>query len=155
MKNPSSSVIPPLGGSSKRNPWPYAIVAYFAIFITGIVVWVSFAIRNDQELVRKDYYEHEIKYQNEIDRLERAAAAPARVEHNASERAVTIALPANATDGRIYFYRPSAAKFDRQIELHQTTQTMDLKNFEPGLWKLRLAWKLNGAEYRHDQTLVL
>src|SRR6188472_3022424 len=139
----------------KRNLWPYAIIAYFAIFITGIFIWVSFAMRNDQELVRKDYYEHEIKYQNEIDRLERASATPARVDYQPNEQTITIALPPNSTEAKIYFYRPSSAKSDQQMELRQTTQTMDVKDLQPGLWKLRLAWKLNGAEYRHDQTLVL
>jgi hypothetical protein len=139
----------------KRNPWPYAIILYFIVFIIGIVAWVGFAMRNDQELVRADYYEHEIKYQSEIERLERASMSPAQINFQSDKRTLTIELPPMSTNAKIYFYRPATAKLDKRFDLRASTETMDVKNFERGLWRIRLAWNLNGAEYRHDQSLIL
>ena len=58
----------------RRNPWPYAIIGWFLIFGSAMAAWVVVAVRNDPDLVRADYYEHEIGYQKHIDRLNRTAA---------------------------------------------------------------------------------
>ena len=51
-----------------RNPWPYAIIAWFVIFITAMTVWAVVATRNSMDLVRKDYYEEELRHQQQIER---------------------------------------------------------------------------------------
>ncbi len=141
----------------KRNPWPYAIVAYFIVFIAGIVVWVSFALRNDQQLVRKDYYEQELKFQTDIDGQSRAANVTVSVNYDSIKQTVTVALPAPAATGSIYFYRPSNAKLDREITLalNNGSQLIDVGAFESGLWKIRVTWTAEGAEFRHNTTIVL
>jgi hypothetical protein len=141
----------------KRNPWPYAIIFYFIVFITAIATWITFAVRNDHELVRKDYYEQELKFQADIDGQARAATTQVSVDYDSATQRVTVSLPAGAAKGAIYFYRPSNAKLDRQIELaiDKGSQSVDVTRFESGLWKVRLIWTTDGVEYRHNATLVL
>ena len=141
----------------KRNPWPYAIVIYFAIFISAMVTWISFAVRNDQQLVRSDYYEQELKFQNEIDGQTRAAASNISVDYDAVKQVIRISAPGVTENGSVYFYRPSNAKLDHQLalSLKDGSQSIDVRNFEAGLWKLRVSWTQNGAEYRHNAFLVL
>jgi hypothetical protein len=141
----------------KRNFWPYAIILYFVIFIGAMTAWIVFATRNDQELVRKDYYEQELKYQGELERTTRASVLPVTVAYDSSTKQISIALPANAETGTIYFYRPSRASLDRELPLALSdgAQTIDVSKFEQGLWKLRLAWKAGGVEFRRDESLVL
>ncbi|MGZ8939585.1 MAG: FixH family protein, partial [Limisphaerales bacterium] len=79
----------------KRNYWPHAIIAYFVIFITGVATWVTFAMRHNDQLVRTDYYEHEIKYQNQIDRLARTAAGVAVIQYDRNIQAILVGLPTN------------------------------------------------------------
>jgi nitrogen fixation protein FixH len=140
----------------KVNPWPYAIALYFAIFIGAIAIWITFAVRHDDQLVRSDYYEQELKYQTDIDGQSRGARADVNVSYDSTRQLVTIALPAPVTSGSIYFYRPSDAKADRQItlDLKDGAQKVDVRNFENGLWKVRVTWIKDGAEYRHNATLV-
>lgn len=140
----------------KRNPWPYAIIAYFVVFIAAIAVWIAFAVRHDHELVRKDYYEQEIKFQTEIDGRSRAATVDVEVSYDSTKQLVTVALPAQPSSGSIYFYRPSDAKADREImlALKNGAQTIDVRGFESGLWQVRVNWMNDGAEYRHNCTLV-
>jgi hypothetical protein len=141
----------------KRNPWPYAIILYFIVFIAAIATWITFAVRNDHELVRKDYYEQELKFQADIDGQARAATTQVSVDYDSATQRVTVSLPAGAAKGAIYFYRPSNAKLDRQIELaiDKGSQSVDVTRFESGLWKVRLIWTTDGVEYRHNATLVL
>ena len=141
----------------KRNPWPYAIVAYFIIFIAAIAVWISFDLRNDQQLVRKDYYEQELKFQTDIDGQSRAANVNVSVNYDSTKQTVTVALPAPTATASIYFYRPSNAKLDREITLalNNGSQSIDVGAFESGLWKIRVTWTAEGAEFRHNTTIVL
>ncbi|MGZ5545373.1 MAG: FixH family protein [Limisphaerales bacterium] len=141
----------------KRNPWPYAIVIYFVIFISAMVTWIGFAVRNDQQLVRSDYYEQELKFQNEIDGQTRAAASNISVDYDSAKQVIRISAPGAAENGSVYFYRPSNAKLDRQLalSLKDGSQSIDVRNFEAGLWKLRVSWTQNGAEYRHNAVLIL
>ena len=148
----------------KKNIWPYAIIAYFVVFITGIVVWVSFAARHDDQLVRPDYYEHEIKYQTQIDRVARTRALNSEsvIIYNFGEKSIGITLPSamhsRNLEGTIYLYRPSDARLDKRIPLSPSvdgTQQIDVRNLKEGLWKLRLDWKTGDAEYYVEKSLVL
>ncbi|MBI5775004.1 MAG: FixH family protein [Verrucomicrobia bacterium] len=146
-----------------RNPWPYAITAWFVVFISGIVAWVAFAMRQSSELVRSDYYEHEIRYQQQIERLGRTqpVAAQATAAYDPVQQRITVTVPdghaARAT-GVIHFYRPSDAKLDRRLPLNVDTagtQTMDAKALRPGLWKVRVQWKVGGEEFFFDRPILI
>jgi hypothetical protein len=141
----------------KRNPWPYAIVIYFVVFIGAMASWIVFAVRNDQQLVRNDYYDAELKFQADIDGRSRAAAVNASIDYDAAKQIVTITAPEEATTGSVYFYRPSNAKLDREISLalKDGAQAIDVRDFETGLWKIRVRWTLEGTEYRRDAIVVL
>lgn len=141
----------------KRNLWPYAIILYFVVFITAMTVWIIFAVRNDHELVRKDYYEQELKFQSDLDGQSRAASSNVSVQYDSTRQIITVSLPVSDAKGSIYFYRPSDAKLDREIALALdfNSQAVDVRAFEHGLWKLRLVWTADGLEYRHNATVVL
>ncbi len=146
-----------------RSPWPYAIVAWFILFGSAMVVWISVAVRQNIDLVSRDYYEHEIRYQQQIDRNARTLplGAMVKVTYEAAEQRVTVSLPAaHATHalGKITFYRPSDARLDRELKLSVNAageQRIDAKSLQPGLWKVRVGWTVNGEEYFFDQTMVI
>jgi hypothetical protein len=145
--------------SMKRNPWPYAIVGYFVVFIAAMASWITFAVRNDMELVRKDYYEQEIKFQQQIDRLERTAAVKESVTVNYQPAAqiVSLRLPA-AARGEVHLYRPSDAKLDRRVKLDLDatgTQTLNVAGLRGGLWRMRISWEAEGREFYFEEPLVI
>ncbi|HYU45851.1 MAG TPA: FixH family protein [Terriglobales bacterium] len=146
------------------NPWPIAIIAFFVIAITGIVAFVVFATRNKMELVRHDYYDEEIRYQQQLDRLSRTRPLNAQVTvaYNPARHQIRIKLPSEhaqrPTSGRIHFYRPSDASLDRDFELAVNAdgvQDVDTKKLRAGLWKVRVYWKVNNEEYFFDQSVVV
>jgi hypothetical protein len=148
----------------KKNIWPYAIIAYFVVFITGVVTWVSFAVRHDDQLVRPDYYEHEIKYQTQIDRLARTRALSSEsvIAYNFAENKIRITLPdemrGQNLDGTIHLYRPSDARLDKKIPVVTSidgAQEINVAELQGGLWKVRLEWKAGDDEYYAEKSLVL
>ncbi len=147
-----------------RNLWPWAIILTFVVFISGTVSLVVMACSQRVELVRPNYYEQELRYQAQVERLNRTQqlAIPARVTYDAARKALLVSLPPEhrqaQLSGSIELYRPSEAGLDRRLELHpdaQGTQTIDAAALAHGLWKVRLAWRVAGQEYFMDQKVVI
>lgn len=148
----------------KSNPWPHAIVGYFIVFIATMATWVAFAVRNDMELERSDYYEHEIRYQAQIDRVARTAAIREQVSvtYSPGQKVIALTLPKEhlraTAAGEVHLYRPSDSKLDRRFPLAVSgtgAQYVDVAGLPAGLWKLRVAWTANGADYYVDQAVIL
>jgi len=147
-----------------RNLWPVGIVATFAVFIAGTAGLVVLSARNNVELVRPDYYEQELRFQEQINRRERvqALAEPARVAYDATQRRLTLALPAahaaaHAT-GEIQLYRPSSSGLDRRVPLQldaQGQQTVDAAALHQGLWRVRVTWRVGDEDFAFDDTVVI
>jgi nitrogen fixation protein FixH len=146
------------------NPWPVGIIAFFALFISvmgGLIVFIS---SRPMDLVAPDYYEQEIRYQSQMDRRDRTreVAAQIRVTHDAAGQRLIIALPAaharRPCEGRIHLYRPSAAGLDRHEKLALDAlgqQSLDARDLQPGLWKVRIHWTVEGEEFYTDQSIVV
>lgn len=148
--------------SHRRNLWPVAIVTYLTIFATFLAIYIIWALGQKQDLVSEDYYEHEVRYQEQLDRLNRAhaQAAPTAITFDAVQNCIVIALPANTagTTGRIQLYRPSNARLDQEVPLAlnaQGIQTLSTRSMATGLWKVRVAWSVDGQQFFLDQTVVV
>ena len=146
----------------KKNIWPIAIIAYFFVFITGVVTWVSFALRHDDQLVRPDYYEHEIKYQDQIERVIRTSTTGAAILYLPAENAIVIQLPpempSKSLEGTIHLYRPSDARLDQRLALTPAvdgTQRLNVNNLQGGHWKVRVNWKCNSQEYFLEKPITV
>lgn len=148
----------------RTNPWPYAIIGWMLLFGTGMAAWLVVAIRNDPELVRPDYYEQEIAYQQQIDRLNRTAAVRSEISvaYENARQQIALRIPAahlaDKLSGTIQFYRPSNAKLDFKLPLAVDAsglQSVPTVKLQAGLWKVRVSWTSGGQEFFHDQSIVL
>ena len=118
----------------------------------------------EDDLVRPDYYEQELRYQSQIDRAQRTrlAAAQATVAYDSAKSCITIAVPpapaAGSIAGTIELYRPSAGALDRSFPLNLDAngrQSLDAANLAPGLWRVRLSWTVENQDYYLDQKVVV
>lgn len=161
---PSASGIPVPGVSKPQwEPWPVGIAAFLFVFVSCIAAYITFAVRQQMDLVRPDYYEEEIRYQVQFDRLERTRTlgAAARITADAGRGLLEVGIPAAhagaLTAGTIQFYRPSDAGQDRVIPLKPSSdgvQTASLGDLGAGLWRVRVRWSTDGKEYAMDDTFV-
>jgi len=130
---------------------------------SGLVTLIVFSTTQRVDLVRSDYYEEEIHYQDQLDRLKRAGAIEEsiHVSYDSLQRCIRVQLPilhAAQSAGTIHLYRPSDARLDQLLPLTldaQGTQIVDARQLRSGLWKVRLQWSLAGKEYFADRPLVL
>lgn len=147
-----------------RNLWPVCIVTFFALAIAGCVAFVIFCNMHPTELVARDYYEQELRYQSQLDQMQRAQALPGRAEvaFDPSSRQITVAVPVTtpgrAPTGHIELYRPSAAVQDRKLPLNtsdQGKQNVDASALDPGLWRVKITWNDGAQDYYVDQKVVI
>lgn len=146
------------------NPWPVSIGIFFGCAICAAVTFVIFCQRHQVDLVTSDYYEQEVRYQDQLDRAHRAASlqAPATIAYDNSTKRITISLPSGHlgmnVKGWIQLYRPSAAGLDQKLPLQLDAtgiQAIDASQLTSGLWHVRISWNANGADYYCDEKLVV
>ena len=148
----------------KRSAWPYAIAGFFAIAVCAMTVFVTWAVRQDMDLVRPDYYEHEILFQKQIDTVNRTRpfARELAVAYDFERRTLLLRVPSAHVgaqfSGQAHFYRPSDARLDRRVDLkpaNDGTQSINTAELAPGLWKVRLDWRANGDSFAFEQSIVI
>ena len=150
--------------SSRISLWPISIICFFTVAIIGCVSFVVFCSLHPADLISANYYEDEVKYQGQIDRLrhtqERASAAS--VQYDKQTRSITVSVPVEVTStsplGQIQLYRPSALNQERTIKLELTAQglqTIDAAQLLPGLWKVRVSWTVADRQFFMDQKVVI
>jgi hypothetical protein len=138
------------------NGWPWGIAAVLVAFAAGVAVLVVIALRNPHELVARDYYEQELRYQEQIDRRTRASALPAglQVRADAADGCIEITFPegqvSQGLTGNVRLYRPSDAGLDRTLPVATDAsgvQRVGTDGLAPGLWRLRVEWAAGGKQY--------
>lgn len=149
---------------SPFNPWPYSIIGFFVIAIVAAVVWVGFCIGHSTDLVAADYYEQEVQYQDQIDRMERgqSLAGRASITYEGESGSIRIVVPpehaALKPIGVIHLYRPSEASLDQTLRLNVSPdgeQRLDVGLLKPGLWDVRLRWTVEGSEFFLNEKLSI
>jgi hypothetical protein len=144
--------------------WPLGIIVTCASFVVGTAALIVVACFQKEDLVSKDYYEQELRYQGQIDRVERTRrqASDAKVDYDAAQQRIIVSLPAGQSrgnvSGSIELYRPSAAGMDRAVKLEPDAhgiQRLDAAGLAPGLWKVRVTWTADKQNYYLEQKVVL
>ncbi len=146
-----------------KNPWPVALVVFLSLFGCYIAGFIVFASVQKMDLVREDYYDQEIRFQQQIDRVKRTSPvlADANIDYDRAGDLVNLRLPSvknTDIDGTVTFYRPSDAGLDTNVKLgldaagHQSVSVRELKT---GLWKVRVQWNAAGQDYYFEKPIVI
>jgi nitrogen fixation protein FixH len=145
-----------------RNFWPIGIIVFFTAFFIGIAVVIVIASVHRETLVSDNYYEQELKFQDQIDAVARAEKCGAKIQFDAAGRKIIFTLPADQAkqlvSGKITFYRANAAELDRQLTLELSgdgTQALDVSKFASGPWRVRVRWNVSGQDYFLEKKIVI
>lgn len=148
---------------SRRSLWPLAIIGFFIVFATFLTSFIVWAVGQKQDLVAENYYEKEVRFQEQLDRQQRtqALAKETVVQFNAATRTILVALPdaqAREVKGQIHFYRPANARLDQTVPLSTDPtgrQAVDARSLAAGLWKVRVEWSASGQDFYFDQPVIV
>lgn len=139
--------------------WGYKIAFVYIIFVAGIGFLVFKASSQKFDLVTKDYYDQELKYQEVIDQSANTAKLSTSliVEKSASELSITFPAEMRSKEKRIdfYLYYPADAKrdFRKSININGNEFTQALPEAMKGKYELKLSWEVDGVKYYFEKKL--
>lgn len=142
--------------------WGTGIIITFIVFMTITLSTVIYMMNQDVNLVADDYYDQEIKYQQQIDRIERTNKLEKENIISYNGTMVIIELPSNLKQenvkGEIHFYRPSDSADDLKIPLTVDSlgaQIIPVTALAKGLWTVKINWTYSGMEYFNEKRIIL
>jgi hypothetical protein len=130
-----------------------------------VLLMASFMYRaafNQEELVAENYYEQEIKYQEQIDKLNRAGALGEAVRMEVVGNELVISFPqevqGRALSGELYLQRPSDARADARLpvsvdSLGQMRVPIDQRM--KGAYNTVLEWRADGDEFLSKDRIYI
>jgi hypothetical protein len=139
--------------------WGKGILLTIIAFVGFILTLVVISVRQDDiHLVTENYYEKEIKYQNQIDRETSAAGLNREViSYDSQTKSILLDLPVGAK-GNLQLFRPSDARLDQGLDLNILSEgktSVPVDKLKAGYWRVQLSWTENGIEYYKESKITI
>lgn len=142
--------------------WGAGLAVVFVIFAAGILVMVRISMKREVDLVSDDYYQQELRHQDQIDRQKRSNELPEHASVGVSPSAVSFRLPKafvpESISGTLTFYRPSDRHKDFMVALKldsTNTQFIPTSSLQRGLWRVKVRWTHGHQDYYHEEAIVI
>lgn len=140
--------------------WGVKISILYIGFVILILTMVAMTMGEKEDLVSKDYYAQEIKYQEKIDRINRTAELKEALTWQVKNGSINLSFPrqfkGEKIKGKVYFFRPSDEKMDRFIPIEEDTlsiRNISTKELEKGSYKMEINWRIEKEEYYNEGTI--
>ncbi len=142
--------------------WGFGIVVFIGIFIVFISTLVYKCSQHEVDLVSANYYDLEIQYQNQINKMNNSAALGQQVLISSVNDQVVFQFPekfkGSKLEGRITFFKPdkSAYDFDVPLQLNEElSQSLSSKEMASGRWNVKVNYKDGQQEYFTEEKINL
>ncbi|MFH0991866.1 MAG: FixH family protein [bacterium] len=142
--------------------WGIGLGIGFAFFALGILALVIISMNQKIDLVSDDYYQKELRHQEQIERTQRSTALKERLEVTSVGTRISIRFPKMFSPGNLKgtlsFYRPAdrSNDFSISISLDSTNaQSVITDSLVKGLWRLKAFWTSAQLEYYHEEALII
>ena len=139
--------------------WGNGILLTIFLFVAFIMTLVVISVRQDDiHLVTENYYEKEIRYQEQIDR-EKSASGLTRevIQYDPAFKSIILDLPVG-TKGSLQLFIPSDARLDKSMDIDVTAvgkTSVSLDMLKPGYWKIQLSWSEGGVDFYQEKKITL
>jgi hypothetical protein len=142
--------------------WGKGIALTYILFVVAVLIMVAFSFTKEVNLVADDYYDKEIKYQEQIEKIKNTEQLPEKPEIKIADREIEITFPSffNPFDitGNVHLYRPADNGNDRIIALNpdgKLMQNIPVDNMARGLWKIKIDWEAKEKKYYFEKILII
>ena len=144
--------------------WGTSIVIAFGLFMAFILFFVFKVQSNpkyDNELVVEEYYKHDARFQEEMQKIQSAEDLTVKPKIEAFEKGIKITFPSEFNPknikGKVSLYRPSNKKLDFEIPISLSDSTLLIpeNKLVGGRWDITLNWSYEGKEFQFKEVLYL
>jgi hypothetical protein len=140
--------------------WGKWIVLSFVMFALFIGTLVVICVKQDLNLVSGNYYQEELAYQQQIERLENANKLKQQPRMMIVGQDLEIQFDGfkSLDEGQVDLFRPSDTRFDKKFILQNSNgerQLFDISMLPKGMYHAKMKWSMNGKEYFVEQSITL
>lgn len=140
--------------------WGTGIVLTLIVMISGMTYLVSIAIRQDYDLVDKDYYQKSVNYQQHIEEIRNTEGLAQKIQFNLTTDTLKLIFPdlINSTEysGEIHFYSPVQENRDLKLPVkidEKFAQNINLNSLERGRYLVKIDWTANKKSYYQEEEI--
>jgi hypothetical protein len=141
--------------------WGKWIIVSFVLFVAFIATLVTVCVRQDISLVTKDYYQDELAYQDQLDRLtntKELVEKPSIKVTDGTSLEISFAHFNEIEKGKLQLFFPSNEKMDRHYPItasNERQQYYTLADLPKGMYRARLQWTMHGKEFYMEEIIYL
>jgi hypothetical protein len=142
--------------------WGTKITLLYSAFVILIVAMVVLAMQQRMDLVSKDYYEQELKFQDRINSAANLSALQEPLIVDIKGDALVLQFPqhfrAQEITGTISLLRLSDEAQDHVIPISadaEGRQSIAISSFKRGVYKLTVNWTSGGKGYYFEDMIKL
>ena len=145
---------------SENMSWGNKLVIVFVVFAGLMATLVYRSVTTKFDLVTKDYYKEELRFQEKIDGAANAADA-GNIQLTQDAATITLRLPASlqnhTAEGEAWFYCKTEAQNDKRIPVTVTNgvYTFDKALFVKENYELKLQLIIDGRKYYYLQPISI
>jgi hypothetical protein len=145
-----------------KRTWEYAVAGFFLFFILGVLAVVFWTLDDRNDLVTEHYYDAEIQYQQQIDRIDRTKGLAEQPTIELVSEGVRIRFPNEFRQGdltgTVHVYRPDDKRMDLQIPVGPDSANVQLVPaalLSPGRWNVQVTWNGKGVGYYSEERVTV
>jgi len=142
--------------------WGTGIALFIVCFLLTNVAIIIFAYGQKVDLVTPNYYEKELKYQEEIDARQKTLQLKENVQVEYRSPNLHLQLPqkffGQQLEGTILLYRPDDSSKDLKLKLNSDstgTQLIPVAQLVKGFWKVQIKWSFEKISYSDEKSIFL
>ena len=142
--------------------WGHKLTIAIVVFVSWMAYMVYRCVATDFQLVEKDYYRNELRYQDVIDATQRTDRLNSQVKISRQTDKIVLQLPSEMkgqqVNGKVWFYCAYDENLDKKIELNingNGVQELEIAAFKPGRYTVKIEWICNDVLYFREQKLTI
>jgi nitrogen fixation protein FixH len=139
--------------------WGTGILIFLILFLMAAGVFITFAMRQEVNLVHKDYYERGVDYGEQMKAEARSAAFRDSIQTYFESQFLVVDLSrlesVKIDSGSVLLYRPSSRSLDLKMTLDAAAEIIRIPGEEliRGRYILKLNWYSEGLNYEVDKAV--
>ncbi|MFZ1289705.1 MAG: FixH family protein [Melioribacteraceae bacterium] len=142
--------------------WGVGITISIIVFMLISFWFVYFAFNQDVNLVKDDYYEAEVQYDETMEKVKRTNQLTENLKVTVNNNSIELRFPRNFNygniSGNIFLFRPSERNKDFTVPIQIDSnyfQTISTNNLLPGMWKVKVDWKADSVSFQNNEIIMV
>ena len=141
--------------------WGFKLMTVFVVFALGMGYMVYRCFNTNLDLVEKEYYKSELKYQDVIDGQGHTNALSASPQFRQSGNEIILQMPeemkTGSVSGDVLFYCAYDSKKDKKMQL--AIDKNGMQSFSsmvaPGVYIIKIDWNKDGKKYYAEKNITI